>query len=187
MATEVKSSRYVGVCRIANEDYWGAKISVNGRRYDLGEFTSEFDAAVAYDQAANAIGREGNFAAGAIAGYRPMRTEASHSQATRRSDAEVLAEIRAAALGAAAPRVSGAAYIQRHVVESVLTAVCEPDALLTRRQIQSLLGVAKSSVTRWIYKVSFPEPDDAGRYRWDSVRQWLLDNADGNARDLVAA
>lgn len=54
------SSRFKGVCRIKNNGLWRASICINGRTKFLGEYTSEEDAARAYDRAAP--GHFGEFA-----------------------------------------------------------------------------------------------------------------------------
>lgn len=190
MPDAVKSSRYVGVCLTA-EGLWNAKISVEGRRFDLGEFVTEFDAAVAYDQVANEIGREGNFAPGAIAGIRPRRAESNNS-ATRREHADdALGEIVRAA-GGEKPEMPReglrlSVYIRREVIASVLGIECDPQAWMKIRDIRELIGVCKTTAYRWTCKPGFPSPDSLSRYQWGAVREWLLDHAEQAARDLVAA
>lgn len=69
-----RRTRYIGVSR--RRSVWTAKISHNGKRVNIGDYVSEFDAAVAYDLEVIRIGdgRETNFHPAAIAGYRPRRT-----------------------------------------------------------------------------------------------------------------
>jgi hypothetical protein len=52
------SSRYVGVFFEKHSGKWVARIVVNGRRIWLGRFTSELDAAMAYDNAAKIYHKE---------------------------------------------------------------------------------------------------------------------------------
>ncbi len=55
-----KTSRFKGVCWSARAERWLAKITANGERTYLGQFSSEEDAALAYDKAA--VQLHGDFA-----------------------------------------------------------------------------------------------------------------------------
>jgi hypothetical protein len=45
------SSQYKGVCWRVRERTWEATITISGRKHHLGQFESEADAAIAYDEA----------------------------------------------------------------------------------------------------------------------------------------
>lgn len=76
-------SGYKGVSRASDDSAWRATIALNGRQRALGRFTSAYDAALAYDDAAHRL--HGEFACpNGLHGPRPARRRCAHRRAEYR-------------------------------------------------------------------------------------------------------